>query len=474
MANALFSIPFALTLRNFVPTGLASQISTQLGVQVHLASPFVDSAFLATDGRSFSNHCIPSAPGPGGVPNPRSLTSLDSLLKSIHLTGFAIEYPDGSLQNIILSERHNAQWYVARTLTAIAPRSTKRRQALRQLYARYRPRRQEIVALFDQVQPEFLLTASPGHFWLDHILLDEAARRGIPTFCVILSWDNLYSRGPLCRRPDYLLVWSDEMKRQASIVHQFPVDNIAVVGALQFVFYEKPVTGDEVQQMRRRVGLGKDDPFLAYVCGARTSEYDVEDILVLIDQIKNGPFRNLRVVVRPHPQGARASYVPLKSHGVLIDDSLDIVGEDARPDSFNYPAIRHMASLLKSAQFVVSSWGTTALLEACIFDTPSVQLRWMDSVPHANHNETQMVREFQRYIHMRAFDMTGARIYCDEPQQINDILLQLQSHKDDYGTKRKIAVEHLVKLPLDGVVERASLAIAMMLSRRAELTSSAT
>ena len=26
-----------------------------------------------------------------------------------------------------------------------------------------------------------------------------------------MSWDNLYSRGPMSRRPDHLLVWSEEM-----------------------------------------------------------------------------------------------------------------------------------------------------------------------------------------------------------------------------------------------------------------------
>ena len=95
------------------------------------------------------------------------------------------------------------------------------------------------------------LVASPGHYWLDHFVLDEASRRGIPS-ASCLSWDNLYSRGPMCRRPDRLMVWSDEMRSQAMEVHQFPADRVAVVGPLQFRFYGDPVTPTETAAMRGR------------------------------------------------------------------------------------------------------------------------------------------------------------------------------------------------------------------------------
>jgi hypothetical protein len=299
-----------------------------------------------------------------------------------------------------------------------------------------------------------VLVASPGHYWLDHFVLDEAARRGIPSVCVVLSWDNLYSRGPMCRRPDRLLVWSEEMRRQAVDIHQFPEARIGVVGSLQFRFYAEPVTPDESLAMRRRVGLGATEPFLAYVCGARTARYDVEDVGAMLEQLARGPYRDLRVVVRPHPQGAREAYEALRPRGVLLDQSPDLTHEEAHPEALDTDAVRHMASLLDNARFVVSSWGTTALLEACIFDTPSVQLRWMDTLPRSAPGETQLVRDFQRYIHMRAFDATGARPYCDAPDGFNGTLAELDARRDEYAARRAEAVRRLARLPLGDVVER--------------------
>jgi hypothetical protein len=119
-----------------------------------------------------------------------------------------------------------------------------------------------------------------------------------------------------------------------------------------------------------------------------------------------------------------------------------------------------MASLLSAARFVVSSWGTTALLEACIFDTPSVQLRWMDILPRSAPDEVRLVRDFQRYIHMRAFDATGARPYCDHPAALNSVLRDLEVRQAEFSRKRAAAVALLTCLPLDGVVDRVCRALA--------------
>jgi hypothetical protein len=458
-STILASAPFPLALRNFVPTGLVGELERRFGLRVHFVSPYPQTEFTDAAGRTYPNSPIAATQGTGGLPAVAGVTALDRALKSVHLTGFALEYPDGSLQNLELSRRRNGQRLIAEALRRLAPRGGLRREWLRRLHALYRPTRPEIAAVLDTVRPSLVLVSSPGHFWLDHFVLDEARRRGIPSVCIVLSWDNLYSRGPLCRRPDRLLVWSEEMRRQAIEVHQFPAERIAVTGPLQFLYYDGPVTSAEAAAMRTHVGLGPEEPYLAYVCGSRTAEYDVEDVLAMIEQLAGGPFARLRIVVRPHPQGSRAAYERLLEHGVRLDRSPDLTSERTRPEAIDVGAIRHMASLLDGARFVVSSWGTTALLEACIFDTPSVQLRWMDSVPHSLPDQVRMVRDFQRYIHMRAFDETGARPYCDDPGDLNATLAELEARHEVYSARRAEAVRRLTRLPLSDVVERVCEAL---------------
>jgi hypothetical protein len=463
----LAAAPFPLTLRNFVSTGLAGELTRRHNATVHFVTPYPQAHFLDAEGVSYSNLPVRSEPGPNGVPIVAGVSLLDRALKSVHLTGFALEYPDGSLQNLELSLRRSPQRVLARGLTTLFPRRSWSRRLLRHLYGLYRPGRPELRAAFDRVRPSLVLVASPGHYWLDHFVIDEAQRRGIPTVCIMLSWDNLYSRGPMSRRPDYLMVWSEEMRRQAVEVHQFPADRISVVGALQFRLYEEPPTEPELAAMRSRIGLGPAEPFLAYVCGARTAQYDVEDVMALAGQLQAGPYNGLRLVVRPHPQASREAYQLLAERGILLDRSPDLTSARTRPEALDTDAIRQMASLLSAARFVVSSWGTTALLEACIFDTPSVQLRWMDAVPHSVSKEVRLVRDFQRYIHMRAFDETGARPYCDHPDEFNATLAELEARRDEYSRRRATAVARLTCLPLGGVLDRVSGAIRPLLLSKA-------
>jgi hypothetical protein len=465
----LAAAPFPLTLRNFVNTGLAGELTRRHHATVDFVTPYSQSQFVDAEGLSYLNLPVGSEPGPNGVPTVAGVSLLDRALKSVHLTGFALEYPDGSLQNLELSRRRSPQRVLAQGLTTLFPRQSWSRRLLRQLYGLYHPSRPELRAVFDRVRPSLVLVASPGHYWLDHFVIDEAQRRGIPTVCIMLSWDNLYSRGPMSRRPDYLMVWSEEMRHQAVEVHQFPAHRISVVGALQFRLYEEPPTQGEIAAMRSRIGLGPAEPFLAYVCGARTAQYDVEDVLALAGQLQAGPYSGLKLVVRPHPQASREAYQLLVEHGILLDRSPDLTSTRTRPEALDTAAIRQMASLLSAARFVVSSWGTTALLEACIFDTPSVQLRWMDAVPHTVPKEVQLVRDFQRYIHMRAFDETGARPYCDHPDELNATLAELEARRDEYSRRRARAVARLTCLPLSGVLDRVSEAIRPLLLSKARL-----
>ena len=220
--------------------------------------------------------------------------------------------------------------------------------------------------------------------------------------------------------------------------------------------------------MRSRVGLGDTEPYLAYICGARTSQYDVEDILELASRLRTGRYSDLRIVVRPHPQGSRGAYETLLGHGILLDRSPDLTDARTPPEALDLDAIRHMASLLRGARFVVSSWGTTALLEACVFDTPSVQLRWMDALPRQVPNEVQLVRHFQRYIHMRAFDATGARPYCDHPSALNAVLEDLEERHEEYSRRRTAAVEFLTRTPLGGVVDRVRDSLEAIVGSRTD------
>jgi hypothetical protein len=78
----------------------------------------------------------------------------------------------------------------------------------------------------------------------------------------------------------------------------------------------------------------------------------------------------------------------------------------------------------------------------------------MDSVVHTNTSEVLMVKNFQRYIHMRAFDEEGARLYSDSPETLIATMERLESMEDFFNYKRFNAVKRIVKTPLGDVLNR--------------------
>lgn len=451
--NVLFSAPFAFAIRNLVASGLCARAAETFGSSI-VVSPYPDAEFRSPGGTPVRNIPLPATEGAWGIPKPAGVSFLDEQWKYLHMAGFAQEYTDGSLQMMTMGEKRSARWWLARLLRAAAPRHSARRRWLRGLNERRRTVRPAIRDIFRRERPELVVVASPGHYWADQFVMEEASRLGIPTLCVVLSWDNLYSRGPLIRRPDHLAVWSTAMRRQAEQVQDFPPERIHEVGALQFGHYAEAVTGDEDAAMRRSIGLAPGERYIAYVCGAQTARYDVEDVRAMAAALRGTEFAGLKIVARPHPQGARGIYSELEADGVALDASPDIIDSKTRPDAVDYGAIRHMAAFLSAADFVVSSWGTTALLEATLFDRPTIQFRWMDSVVHSDPCDVAKVRQFQRYLHMKDFDAPGARLYSDSPADLVPTMRHMRKNNAEFSARRQALVARLVTLPLDQCVSR--------------------
>ncbi len=109
----LASAPFPFALRNFVSTGLVGELERRFGLRVQFVSPYEQASFADPAGETYRNWPVTASEGRGGLPSIAGVTVLDRALKSVHLTGFALEYPDGSLQNLELSRRRNAQRVIA-------------------------------------------------------------------------------------------------------------------------------------------------------------------------------------------------------------------------------------------------------------------------------------------------------------------------------------------------------------------------
>ncbi len=161
---------------------------------------------------------------------------------------------------------------------------------------------------FDDVlarhRPQLVVTGTPGFVADDIHLLRAARRAGIPTATVMLSWDNLTSKGYMGARPDHLLVWSDLMADEAVHYHDFPRERIQWCGAAQFDHYHGLRQRFDRAAWRRRHGIADHEGLLVYgTINPQIMPHEINVVRRIAELVNEGRFRRpCHVWIRLHPQ----------------------------------------------------------------------------------------------------------------------------------------------------------------------------
>ena len=235
----------------------------------------------------------------------------------------------------------------------------------------------EFDQFFATQRPDLLLVTplvSFGGLQADYV---KAARRlGVPSACLVFSWDNLSNKGIMHERPDRTYVWNEVQRREAVELHQVPADSVVVTGAPRF----DPFFGRTVSTTREAFceSLGRDPTrrLVAYLGSSPlVAEREPELVVTWLDALRgssSGALREAQIAIRRHPrsrsiwsehpvfrkkQPAAAGYP-----GVAMTPAKSAMGDQALYD------------LLSHADAVVGL-NTTAELEAGILGTPVYTIR---------------------------------------------------------------------------------------------------
>jgi hypothetical protein len=449
MKSIAFVAPNLYVVRNWVASGLARLCADELQLTPVFLSPFSDELIACPSGRRFRNHHLAEAP-------PRRVLAwrIQERLHLLRTHLFAQEIDAAGVQMLKIARRrdryHHAAWLIRRLM----PRhSVLRRRARRVLVQG--TRRRDVAALLQQLAPACVIVGSPGFHPLDWAVSAEAARQGIATHCVVNSWDNLTTRGPLRGEPDTLMVWNDTMGAIAEAVHGYPRARVHAVGALQFVSYAAPVTRAETDQLYQRLQQPVGAPYLLYVSGQQFAEYEAEDLALLTKALAASRYATLPLVVRLHPQAPLPPFRALAGARVTFDHAPRFADAGLSGGRFGLSDIRHMAALLAHARVVIGNAGaTTAVLEAAIFDRPIIHLRWMDHAHACDPAQVALVRDALKLRHLALLDRAGCRHFCDHPSGLEAVLDQALAAEDAFRPRRQAAVQHVVRLPLDAAPQR--------------------
>lgn len=160
--------------------------------------------------------------------------------------------------------------------------------------------------LTDQ-NPDVLLITPLVSFGGLHSDFVKAARRlGIPTACLVFSWDNLTNKGVMHEPPDRTFVWNDTQRKEAVDLHGLEPSTVVTTGAPRFDPFFRQTVSTTREAFCTGLGLDPGRPLVAYL-GSSPIVSAQEPVFVTrwVEAIRgstNPVLRKAQIVIRPHPR----------------------------------------------------------------------------------------------------------------------------------------------------------------------------
>lgn len=235
----------------------------------------------------------------------------------------------------------------------------------------------EMDRLFDEYRPTLVVCANPGLVFSEIPLMRTAKRRRVRTMVVDASWDNFTNKLLPVRRVDRLLAWNDIIKDEAVSLHGYPPDAVRVTGAPQFDVHFTSQVRATREEFFTRVGADPSRKVIALTTTPRSLYRHHDHVLRVLRQgIESGRLGNAQVLVRLHPRDEIEAYREFEGVPHIIIEKpfrptvkvADGLAIDVMPEHQ-----RHLGDTLYHADVAVNV-ASTITIEACIFDTPVVNI----------------------------------------------------------------------------------------------------
>jgi hypothetical protein len=300
----------------------------------------------------------------------------------------------------------------------------------------------EMDRLFDEHDPVLVVAANPGLVFSEVPLLRTARRRGVFSMAIDPSWDNFTNKLIPVRQVDRLVVWNEIMKAQAVGLHGYRPAAIRVAGAPQFDPHFRAEARSTRDAFFARIGADPSRKLIALTTTPR-SLYGHHDYVLreLASAAGRGELGQAQVLVRLHPRDEVGAYREFAAtphviiekpfrDTVTVADGLAI---DVMPEHQ-----RHLGDTLCHADVVVNV-ASTISVEACIFDTPVVNIGFdaPGEIPYVK--SARRYYSFTHYVNVTSRD--AVRVAASPAEMVSWVSRYLQDPSLDAAGRRQVVLD---------------------------------
>lgn len=309
-------------------------------------------------------------------------------------------------------------------------------------------------SVFEKYTPDLLVTGTPGYIFADAHLLRRAKRMGVPSACVVLSWDNLTSKGHMGARPDHLIVWNQIMQREAIDLHDYDLKRVHIAGVSHFDIYADRFRLKSREEFCREMGL---DPARKIITIGTVTPlvfpHNAEIIEILAQaNLADRFIEPAQILVRLHPQVMNAGTIHAENierfrelaqeyDNVILDlpavRSSSLMWDIAKAD------MQHLAEIMLHSDVTLNAVSTLTI-DSAIFDTPIIGIGFDG---HERKLPSESIIRCYDYTHYANIVLTGGlRIAHNADEMINSINAYLADPALDREGRQRIVKEQCFKI----------------------------
>ncbi len=295
-------------------------------------------------------------------------------------------------------------------------------------------RHPEVAAVLDRYRPDVVVTtdlfSSENHF------VREAAQRGLPSVCLVKSWDNLTSKSRIRVHPDWMVVWSERQRTEAQQLHFYPPERVNALGAPNFDLFRQvrfPQMGRA--EFMRSIGADPAHKLIVYSPGYKLTNSDDAN-LHRLHSIFHGerlPYR-CHLHVRKYPKSPQDFSHLLHLPGFSVESAGHVV--ESWGDRVDQPReeMLHLGELMCHADVLIHI-GSTIAIDACCFDTPIIGY-FLDSTDRASSRNDYPPHVFNLTHNRYLVDLGCQRVVTTEEELVQALSMYLAYPETDAEGRR--------------------------------------
>ena len=319
---------------------------------------------------------------------------------------------------------------------------------------RYASKYAEYKQILKKVNPDFIILASHGSFGFDKYIAYSAKSLKIKIFTIILSWDNVTSQTYPAFYANYVIAWTEVMKKDILRLIDYKDDQVIVSGSAYFDNYYKKYNFNKATFIKDN-NFDPNKKIILFATRSPNTYPWHPNVAETISKLINtdSHFKDWQLIIRPHPIHYRKDEMGNMIYQDVLDQYKKLTKEFSNVH-INYPEVYktsksfllnkndsiNLVNILKSSDILVNIFSTMNI-EAAICDIPIINICFEYNKPMYKFNlknpRFNIYSDIKESHNQRIVDSGGSAIAFNEKQLIyhlKEYVLQPDKDKDGRRT----------------------------------------